>query len=628
MDGKDWKNPLHDEVLAALQARSRWETKQTQFYRMRHNGIARSRKEPWQSDLHWPLIDTNIEKLKPLFLQQLFGMDVVASFVPMRPQLAAFTTTAEQWFDYKVREKSNIQDEALSWIDYTLMGGRGVIKCYWDLAKRQLAYDAIDPLYFIVPSYTKELQDADWMVHVMPMSKDAYKRKAAALGWKSDKATIEKLLGSEDTESDAGQKELKAARNLREGITHDSKHEKVIVWECYQKTQDGKWLVKTYSPAEPDIELRPTMELVYDHGQAPFVDFPYEVKDKGWYSPRGIAELLAPFESALNHTWNQKHDSMTLFNRPLFRAEREVPNSINLRMQPGQILPYGIAPVPMPQPPMSFDQEITQVRQIAEQRVSNPDYGMGQVINTSNRRTATEIEAINSQTAQSGDLRARIFRVALSKLYRQSWALLIQFDKDSLRYRFLEDAMDADPVALHLDYTIEPKGGFTEVNRAFLFQKAMARLQVLGQSPNWDRSVLEKDLANLDDPTLVKRAFVDPQNKQQDEVADETRNIPALLIGAQFPVRPGQDYTARIQVLLQYLQSVQAIGNPLPPQGQQAIVGRIDGLLQAYEQVDNNGAKQLRKQIQGDLQAAGMLPQAAPVQAPVQAAPQAQAPVL
>jgi hypothetical protein len=49
--------------------------------------------KPWPkaADLHWPLIDTAIEKLKPLFLQQALGMDVVASFVPMRQQLNAYT---------------------------------------------------------------------------------------------------------------------------------------------------------------------------------------------------------------------------------------------------------------------------------------------------------------------------------------------------------------------------------------------------------------------------------------------------------------------------------------------------------------------------------------------------------
>lgn len=614
-DSSDKPKGLHAAILSALSSRSQWETKQVSFYKMRHNGRARNNREPWQSDLHFPLIDTNIEKLKPLFFGQVTGMDTVATFVPMRQQLASFTTTAERWFDYKIREKSNLQDEALAWIDYMLMAGRGVMKVYWDAAKKSVQFDAIDPLYFIVPSYTKELQDADWMVHVMPMSKDAYVRKAASMGWDAKSSTVEKLLGSEESDSDSGQQAIKQARNTREGITHDSKHEKIIVWECYEKKADGKWVVKTFSPVEPDKMLRDPFEIAYDHGLAPFVDASYEIKDKGWYSPRGIPELLAPYEAALCHTWNQKHDAMTLFNKPLFRAERDIGNNANLRMKPGQILPYGIAPVQMPNPPISFDQEMTQVRSVAEQRVANPDYGMGQVINTSNRRTATEVEAISNQSAQAGDLRVRVFRMALAKLYRQAWALLIQYDKEDLQFRYLEDGLTADPVALHEQYVIEPKGGVNEVNRQFLLQKAVQRKQIFAQSPWIDQAELDKTIMELDDPSLIKRVFRDPNMKGQEEAADETKSIPSLLIGGSLPVYPGQDYMGRIQVLLQYLQSVQQVGNPLPPQGAQAIVGRIDALLKGMEQVDTNNARQLRAQIEKDLAAAGLMPAVQPIPA-------------
>ncbi len=60
---------------------------------------------------------------------------------------------------------------------------------------------------------------------------------------------------------------------------------------------------------------------------------------------------------------------------------------------------------------------------------------------------------------QSGDLRARLFRMALGKLYRQAWSLYVQYDSKSLRYRFAEDSLEADPVALHDQYELEPKGG-------------------------------------------------------------------------------------------------------------------------------------------------------------------------
>ena len=55
------------------------------------------------------LNETVIDKLKPFYYQQVVGMDVVATFVPMCAQLNAFTVTAERCFDYKIKERSNFQ---------------------------------------------------------------------------------------------------------------------------------------------------------------------------------------------------------------------------------------------------------------------------------------------------------------------------------------------------------------------------------------------------------------------------------------------------------------------------------------------------------------------------------------
>lgn len=608
------RTALHADILNDIKRRSVWETKQVDFYRMRHNGIRRKQK-PWNyaADLHFPLIDTNIEKLKPLFFQQIVGMDVVASFVPMISQIAAATTTAEQWFDYKVRERTNLTEAGLAWIDYALMSGRGVMKVTWNAVKKQVEYAAIDPIYLIVPGHTKELQDADRIVHVMPMSEAAFRRSGL---YRADKETLDKMKGLEDDKSIPAATYESSAKVTREGITKDSKGQHVIVWEVYERQDDHSWLVSTFCPSCPEIDLRDPMRLPYDHGMAPFVDFPYEIKDSGWYSPRGVAEILAPFEAALCHTWNQKHDSMQLFNKPVFRAERDMPNSMNLRMGPGQILPNGLVPVTMPQPPISFDQEMTATRSIAEQRVANPDYGMGQVIDTTNRRTATEIQAIGAQSQQAGDLRARLFRMALAKLYKMTWELLLQYDKDDLVFRFQDSAITADINALHLQYHIEPKGGINEVNKQLLLQKAVQRKQIFANSPWINQAELDKTILELDDPSLIKRVFQDPNEKGQDEVADETKNIPALLLGATLPVKPGQNYPARIGVIMQFIQGHMGKGGGIPPQGAQALVARVNALLQADAQVDNNGAKQLAKQVQTYFQTVGLVPSAPPQGAP------------
>jgi hypothetical protein len=624
------RNALQGQIVEAVGQRSPWELRQTRWYELRHHGLRRTNK-PWPkaADLHWPLIDTAIEKLKPLFLQQALGMDVVASFVPMSQQLNAYTKVAEDWFNYKIREKTNFTDEVLSWVDYTLMSGRGVMKCFWNPGDKRVGFEAVDPMYFVVPAYTTDLQDADWAVHVMPMSVPAYKRMAGQFGWKSDSKTIEKIRGNPQQDDNIpGAATEDDAKQLREGITYTNNTDGVIVWEVYRKRDDGVWEVYLYSPAAVDLDLRDPMELPYDHGQLPFIDFPYEIKDKGWFSPRGVCEILAPFELSMTSMWNHKHDAMTLYNRPLFRAERELPNSINLRFQPGQILPYGVAPVQMPQPPVSFDQELNQTRAVAENRIGSPDYAMGSVMSGgSDRRTATEIQSINAQAMQSGDLRARLFRMALGKLYRQAWGLYVQYDSKSLRYRFAEDSLEADPIALHDQYELEPKGGMDMVSRQMMVQQAINRKQLFMNSPWVDQVELDKSIMELDDPSLVKRLLRDPGQKAADELEDETKTIPTLLVGIPVPAKPGQNYAGRIGVLMQYLNGAIQQGQQLSPVSQNAFMMRIDSLLQGYEQVATNEARKLRKEIQKFFESTGLLASSqppAPVPAEV-AAPAEQA---
>ena len=595
---------IYDSVISDIKSRAQWESRQGLWYQLRTDGLSRKHK-PWPNaaDMHFPLIDTTINKLKPAFFQQAMGLNVLATFVPMRQQLVGFTSAAEQWFTYKLNEKSNYGTEVMSWIDHMLVSGRGIVKVFWNPDDKQVEFQAIDPLYMIVPPWTKDIASADRITHVIPMSLDAYKRAGI---YDTGKEVLSKIQGGKA--EDAGMtSDLRNKREVREGLTHSRDDDAVIVWEVYSRKEDGTWMMDTFSPQAPDVPLRDSMEVPYDHGKPPFVASEYEITNGGWYSPRGVCEMLAPFEASLNKLWNEKMDAATLFNQPLFRAERDLPNSINLRMKPAQILPFGIAPVQMPQPPLDFDKELMRTQSIAEGRVTVPDYGINQVMNSRDRRTATEIESINAQSTQNMDLRLRLFRQALGSLFKQAWSLLIQFDKKDLQYRFLEDSLNVDPVALHEQYQIEPRGGMDMVSRQMLLNKAVQRKMLFGQSPWIDQVELDKSIIELEDPSLVARLLRDPQNKANDAVEDEQRIIPALLLGQAIPVKPDEFYQQRIQVLLSFVEKSRANNAPVPPDGQQAILGRLGALLQAFEQVDANTARALRKDVEKYLETAGII---------------------
>jgi len=623
---------LYSLIIDDIKSRARWEKRQSLWYRMRTDGLRRKSK-PWPNaaDMHFPLIDTTVNKLKPAFFQQAMGLDVLATFVPMRSQMGGFTTAAEQWFSYKLHEKSNYSTEVMSWIDHMLVGGHGVIKTIWNPDKKQVEFQAIDPMHIIVPPWTKEIDGADRITQVIPMSLESYKRAGI---YDTSKSVINRIVGSEDDDSGISN-ELKNDKLLREGLTYSPDKDQVVVWEVYQHNEEGEWEMDCFSPQAPDVKLRESMKVPYDHGQPPFSSAKYEITDGGWFSPRGVCEMLAPFEESLTKAWNERMDASTLLNKPLFRAERDLPNSINLRLNPGQILPFGIAPVEMPSTPIDFDKEMAQTQSIAEQRVTVPDYG---IMADRDRRTATEIESVNAQAQQNMDLRLRLFRQALGDCFRQAWGLLLQFDKKDLQYRFLEDSLAIDPAALHDEYQLEPRGGMDMVSKAMLLNKAVQRKMLFQNSPWINQVELDKSIIELEDPSLLPRLVQDPNQKQGDEVADEQKIIPALIIGQPFPVQQGLDYPARIGVIMAFLEQARQTGMQISPQGQQAIIGRLDGLLSAMEQVDTNNARSLRKDVQGYLESLGMIPSEQQVQeqqtmemaqavAPQPPAPPAPAPV-
>jgi hypothetical protein len=320
---------------------------------------------------------------------------------------------------------------------------------------------------------------------------------------------------------------------------------------------------------------------------------------------------------------NGKSDAITFYNTPMFRSERDIPNASNIRFRPGQILPYALQPIMMPQPPISWEQEIVQTRMIAEQRLSLPDFGVGQMINTRERRTATEVNAIGGMMERSVDLRARIFRLALARVYRQAYQLYLQYAPKDLMFRYLEDATSLQADALHGEYTIEPKGGVDGVDRSMLMQRAIMRKQLMSQSPWIDQIELDKSILELDDPSLVKRLVRDPQFKAADEAEDEAHNIPIMERGYTPVPNQADDPRPRLPVLLGYINKLSQQGEQLEPEGKQAFMGRISTLLEQLEQVDMNAARQVRKELNDtfnrDAQAGAVgNAQAAPVGQPAQ----------
>lgn len=586
------RKELHTSVLKDVSHRETWESRQRVWYEMRHDGLRRRNKEDWQADLHHPLSDTIIGKLKPYYFEQLFSTDTLATFLSLRPQTRGVATTASQWHDHKVKQRSNLETEIVAVIDHMLMSGRSVIKCTWDAEQKRLHHEAVEPHRVIVPYGTRDLDTCDRFVHVLNISDAAYRRNG---NYRQD--LLPKIVGK-GSDDVGDSEELRQEKELREGITHTEKNDRVVLWECYTRAAGGGWKVETFAPVLPEENVRQEFVLPYEHGELPFVDFPAELKDAGWYSPRGVVEMVAPFETALCKTWNEKLDSMTLYNRPGFTSDDPGASSANIRMVPGQIFPFNIRPISHGNPPVSWDQEMVSTRMVAEQRVAVPDFGLGQAINTKDRKTATEVNALSQMMGNVGDLRMRIFRKSLSRLYRQQWRLLLQYDKEGLDFLYRENLGQLPPDAMHPDYEIMPSGSLDGVNKSYLLQKAVTRFQMFNQDPFIEQYELRKGVLELDDPALVRTHLVDPGTKRQDAAEDQATEIVTLKEGFPVRVKPTDDHEAHIGTILQYLEAQGQMGKPADPTAVQRITEHLGQHVEAIEQQDPAKGRQIRQTLE------------------------------
>lgn len=603
---------LFNAVLDDLKARQTWQERQTLWYEMRHNGLRRRNKPyPTAADLHFPLIDSVTDKLKPFYFAQIWGSELLASFTAITQQAPEMTQGAAGWFHYQMVQHTNFFDESLSAIDNMVVGGVAPMKLWWDNAEQTVQFDAIDPIYLVVPPHIKDLQKADRVTHILHLTKKAYSLRA---DYNQDAEVLRRICGK-PTEAPTKEDE----KYTREGLTCSGEADQIVLHEVWERDAQG-WVVSTYAPQAPDLEIKKPYRCTYQMGGKPFlpfVAFPMEVKDKGYYASRGVAERLGAFEAYACRTWNAKADHMTFSGNPLFTHEGNEPiNLNNVQLKPGAIVPRNLQAVVFPTPPISFDQELVSTRMTAEYLIAMPDFGTGQQINTKDRKTATEINRIGTLMGMSTDLRGRLFRAQLSQLYRFAWALFREFKKDSLNFYMTEQLQDVATEALHDKYMIEPDGSPDSWNKPARMQKAVARYQLLRGNEFVNQGELTKSVIEEDEPRLVRRLYQDPKMRMADQQEDQAMELAILEMGYPARVLPADDDVVHIQLVLGRVQMQLQVGEPITAIAWQRINEHLEGHVQQATARRNPKLKEILPTVQRVQQAmAAYFPPAPPEQA-------------
>ena len=163
---------LVGDIRQDIASRRAWADRQSIWYQMRRDGLRRKVKPfPGAADMHFPLVDSVIEKLKPFYLNQLFATERLADFISKDPQAGESVTDAAWWFDFKLKQKSNLEQEIAYVFDGMLQNGLGIAKITWRTEKKAMRFDSVEPIDVIVPPETASLCCADRIVHVQHLAK-------------------------------------------------------------------------------------------------------------------------------------------------------------------------------------------------------------------------------------------------------------------------------------------------------------------------------------------------------------------------------------------------------------------------------------------------------------------------
>lgn len=592
-------NELYDEALQVIRKRQVWEQRQRLWYTMRHHGVGR-RNKPYvgANDLHWNLIDSQIGKAKPFYFAQAFSNEKLAQFLSLSPEMQTAEEAAADWFDYQLKQRTEFESELLSNIDIMLLSGRGVVKTFWNPFKKRLEFRAIEPMFMIVPDTANDFDDADFFVEIQQISVAAYKRD---IRYNQDPDLIKLITGGQGNELTAYQDEILR----REGITYTANQGMIILWNEWVLQSDGQREVSTYSPTNPDLEIRKKFKCIYkfqDEPICPYVSFPAEVKDKGWYSPRGISERIAPQETYLTKLWNSRADYLDFVSKPLFTTDgTSQVNTISQEFKPGSVL-AGIQPVTMPQVPFNVKEEMDVTMGIAQDSIAAPDASLpDQKESQKGNPTATQVNYQAQLAGSQIDMNGRIFRKRLGKLYVTSWAIMLFHKAQDAAYYSAGSRQVLPEQAKHDNYLIAPDGSADLWNRQAKVQKAVSNWQLFAGNPIIDQEQLAKEVFRAQDARTADKMVIPQNQKKADEAKQEALNCLLLMQGYPVQAMPYEDHQTRLQVLfgkMQQMQMMRVPPNPLAIQRfQQLIAQRVTLLqqsnpamakqiMQAVEQVD------------------------------------------
>jgi len=354
---------------------------------------------------------------------------------------------------------------------------------------------ACDPTYVYVPADAGiDIQKLAWIGH-------EYFERYDCLKYKAEYGTIDKEA-LKDVDMYAGmdlqdERNVNFTKDLREGIdriNNPSKLVRVIDLYCHYDLDNDGVNEKCHFLLAPDFTtILKKQRLENDSQKFPFVRFHTEIIDDRWFSPRGYPEHLEDLSKEIDAQHNQKLDSQTIRNAPIFTFRSGIVNPKLVKFIPGQGIPVpGTTPLNdalqimnnnNPGIEFSYEREELMLKTTIQEYLGQMDYSVQSMINKRQPRTLGEVQMQSQAANMVFSLDAAMYAFSLTEMFTQILELCQQYMPERI-YTLIVGQDGVQPLNISRDeiqgkYHIYCRGNDINSNPQLRAQKAFMRVQTL-----------------------------------------------------------------------------------------------------------------------------------------------------
>ena len=573
------------------------------------NGVLRSQDMDWFRKLMLAADNTKhfghcifktFEKFSSRKVHKVIDLEDYSSQTPVLKKMrnAELSVFLADRYDLDLEDKDD--KKTIKDIIKQFRSGEDIIEFDLIEVKSYPCVEVINPIKITVPAYTQDINQANRIHFEYFLTRDQLERMMEdEVFITHDMDEIANWQGEEDI--------VETQKQRNEGITDNTSSTDLYRIEeicCYYK---GKRKVYTFfrDIASPDESLLQDIDFPYEWDGWFYDKHDNEIKDKRYFSSRGIPEQIRAMQEIMERSINNMIIRDEMLNTPLWEVldTSEIMDT-HIRLTPGAKLPVKQLGQEIkqlnefPKGDTASQQIITLLKAYTEEYLASNDQLFRNASNSGGGKTLGEVNLGIQQNAGPMQIEVTNWDETLSKVYKKIFDIMAERLGDSIYI----DNTEITREDFNFPAEVRSNGDLEVSNEQLSVQKSMARLQVLLNPALQDivnsedrfnalRDWLEKDgIKDPDlfctDPKKIAQERIVQMQQQMNQLAQQTQ-----MQGKMMEDQVGKTHGARLDEQIETAKAKEAlkIRKQMEEENQKQVetdifAGAMDGLFGAGQQ--------------------------------------------